>query len=127
MSALPEAERRRLLALMGLTLYERRLSPAPPANVVLVRLDRPKQALTVEERRVLARLLKALEWEGPFRERAEAGERPLLELALGVAASGCAERSVEGDSVSVLAASAEARRALWRRLEPHLPLLRGRS
>lgn len=77
MSALPEAERRRLLALMGLTLYERRLSPAPPANVVLVRLDRPKQALTVEERRVLARLLKALEWEGPFRERAEAGERPL--------------------------------------------------
>ncbi len=118
MSVLSGSERRRLLALMGIEVYERRRLDA----CVLVRLDRPKQQLAPEERRVLARLLKALDWEGPFREQALAGERVVLELALGVRASGRAERSVEGEPIDRLSASEAVRRELWQRIAPLLPL-----
>lgn len=118
MSVLSGSDRRRLLALMGIEVYERRC----PAACVLVRLDRPKQQLAPEERRVLARLLRALDWDGPFREQAQNGERVVLELALGVRASGRAERSVEGESIDRLRASEAARRELWRRIAPLLPL-----
>lgn len=122
MSPLPEGERRRLLALIGITLYERRLSPPSRRSCVVVRLDRAKEDLTPEQRRVLSRLLKALAWEGAFRAEVPEDERVVLELALGVPASGRAERTVRGEPIDRLAESEGARRALWQRIAPHLPL-----
>lgn len=118
MSGLASIRRRRVLAWLGIELYQRRRR----RPCVLIRLDRPKQALSPDERRVLSRLLKALEWQGPFRDQVQEGERVVLEIALGVPASGRAERFVQGEPIDRLAVSEQARRALWQRIAPLLPL-----
>lgn len=123
---LAAAQRLRMLALMDIDVYVPRsaASGARPSLCILIRLDRAKSALSPEQRSMLGNILKAMEWNGEFRQDDPQGDRAVLEIAFGVPASGAAEVSVETDAVDRLVADNARKKLLWSRLKAELPRLR---
>ncbi len=124
-------DRLRMLARMGVDVYVPRAASDGEASrkdsaqaCILIRLDRPKSALDQAQKQMLGRILKAMQWNGAFRQDDPQDDRAVLEIAFGVAASGCAESSVETDAVDRLVSDEGRRRALWARLKAELPRLR---
>jgi hypothetical protein len=126
--SLAAAERLRVLSLMGIDVYLPRQSAttvdAPAEACILIRLDRPKDALDAEQKRMLGNILKAVEWTGAFRQDDPQGDRAVLEIAFGVPGSGRAEATIEAAAVDRLAADEGLKRALWAQIKAELPRLR---